>query len=163
MAQFAVAGDVGHMAYLELEGHTQKAAGGTCAMTAPRLCRRISYPRIEAVGGVLRVGESGVLMRERDGVPAITARLAMCAEETFAWTRRFHDPARPGARLGRSAQHLLRCGHHMPDALVGILGRRLWPSRHELARRQSGQPGRGSWGVFGLCGQAGMPGPHRHN
>ena len=80
MAQFAVAGDVGHMAYLELEGHTQKAAGGTCAMTAPRLCRRISSPRNEAVGGVLRVGESGVVVRERDGVSAITARLAMCAE-----------------------------------------------------------------------------------
>ena len=59
MAQFAVAGDVGHMAYLELEGRTQKAAGGTCAMTAPRLCRRISSQRIEAVGGVLRSGSAG--------------------------------------------------------------------------------------------------------
>ena len=77
MAQFAVAEDVGHMAYLELEGHTQKAAGCTCAMTAPRLCRRSNSLRNEAVDGVLCVGESGVLVREMDGVPAITARLAM--------------------------------------------------------------------------------------
>ena len=74
MAQFAVARDVGHMAHLELEGYVQKAAGGTCTMTTPQPCRRINSLRIEAVDGVLRVGEFDVLVRKRNGVAEITAR-----------------------------------------------------------------------------------------
>jgi len=74
MAELAVARDTRHMPYLELEGYLQKTAGGLCTVTAPQLCRRINALRIEEVDGVLRVGESGIMVRDKGGVPETGAR-----------------------------------------------------------------------------------------
>ncbi len=74
MAELAVARDIKHMSYLELEGYVQKITGGLCTITAPQLCRRINALEIREVDGVLRVGEFDVLVRERGGVPEVSAR-----------------------------------------------------------------------------------------
>jgi len=49
----------------------QKITNWRCTITAPQLCRRINALEIREAGGVLRVGESGVLAGERGGVPHI--------------------------------------------------------------------------------------------
>jgi len=57
------------MPCLEPGGHVQKTAVGLCTITAPQLCRRTGAPGTSEAGGVLRVGESGVLAGEGGGVP----------------------------------------------------------------------------------------------
>jgi len=73
IAELAVARDIRHMSYLELEGYVQKITGGLCTITAPQLCRRTSALEIREVDGVLRVGEFDVLVREKGGVPEAAA------------------------------------------------------------------------------------------
>jgi len=74
IAELAVARDARHMSYLELEGYVQKTAGGLCSITAPQLCRRINALEIRKAGGVLRVGEFDMLVREKGGIPKAGAR-----------------------------------------------------------------------------------------
>ena len=150
MVQFAVARDVGYMAYLELDGHAQKAAGGTSAMAAPRLCRRFNslvsrQSTASCAWASWRAGaREGWRPRDHRAAPgsiigALKSR-CRCAGRAASLRRPAPTARTAGAQtLGRGAEPAWR-----PAGIRGSRAARTWTGSPRKKSRHTARTGRRS-------------------